>query len=329
MKSGVPGMEHEGRQRPLVTVVIAAYNRENCVRDAIESVLAQEADFLFEVIVVDDGSTDRTAEIARSYGCPVRVISKENGGPSSARNVGVLAATSALIAFLDSDDLMLPGRLARQAEFLLVHPEVVLAFGDIVRDAETGGNYLTSSKLPFAEDQWFLVDEPYRRLLTQGNFVNNVTAMFRRDDYIQAGMMDESLRVSEDYELWSRMSCMGKFAYFCAPLARVRRDFRDNLMSSDYAHTDRARAVYKMLLRDRVLSREEREQSLALLRERLRRLLRYDLVHRGRRQMLKDLREMGCWLGRWYFVRWWALSFIPRPLARFLGRLRLRVTGRA
>lgn len=313
----------------MVTVVIPAYNRESCVREAVESVLAQETDFGHEVIVVDDGSTDRTGEIARSYGYPVRVISKENGGPASARNAGVLAASSGLIAFLDSDDLMLAGRLARQAEFLLSHPEVVLTFGDIILDDNPGESYLKSfHNLPLVPGEWLVVDKPYQRLLTRGNFVPNQSTMFRKDDYLEAGMMDESLWVAEDGELWSRMCSMGKFAYYCAPFARVRRNLEDNLMSSPHVRTDIARARHKMLLRDRILTESEREESLALLRNFLRHLLRYDLVERGRRQMLKDLREIGFWFGRWYFVRWWSLSLIPRPLARLVSRLRKVKLGR-
>ena len=322
-------MRCEESQSPLVTVVIPAYNRESCVGEAIESALAQETDFEYEIIVVDDGSTDRTAKVARSYGDPVRVISKENGGPSSARNAGVLEAQSPLIAFLDSDDLMLPGRLARQAEFLLAHPEVVLTFGNMILDTDAGGNYLKRCNLPFVEDQWLIVDEPYRRLMTQINFVTNVTTMFRKDDYVRAGMMDESLRVAEDGELWSRMCSMGKFAYCCAPFARVRRTLKDNLMSSPYVYTDRARARHRLLLRDRILNDRERQVSLALLRERLQRLLLYDLRERGRKQMLKDLREMGGWFGRWYFLRWWAVSLIPRPLAKLVSRIRSRLRSQA
>ena len=315
----------ERTESPLVTVVIAAYNREGCVGEAIESILAQKAAFPCEILVVDDGSTDRTADVARSYGHPVRVLSKENGGPASARNAGVLAAESPFIAFLDSDDLMLPGRLAEQAAFLISHPDVVLTFGDIIFDPSPDESYLSNRcGLPFERGRWLIVEEPYRRLLTECNFVPNQTTMFRKNDYIKAGMMDESLRVSEDWELWSRMTSLGKFAYFCAPFARVRRHLGNHLMSSSFMRTDMARALHRMLLRDRVLRDDERRKALAFFRRLFRQLLRYDLLERGRREMLKDLREMGAWLGRWYRFRWWAASLIPRFLARFISRIRSR-----
>jgi glycosyltransferase involved in cell wall biosynthesis len=176
-------VSRDGSRGPLVTVVIPAYNRESLIGEAIESVLTQETDFPYEIIVVDDGSTDGSGEVARSYGSTVRVLEKENGGPASARNAGVLAANSPLIALLDSDDLMLPGRLARQAEFLLTHPDVVLTFGNLTMDADAGWNYLQACNLPFVRGQWLQVDEPYRRLLTEGNFIPNVTTMFRRDEF--------------------------------------------------------------------------------------------------------------------------------------------------
>jgi len=136
--------------------------------------------------------------------------------------------------------------------------------------------------------------------------------------------MDESLWVSEDLELWSRLSLRGNFAYFCGSFARVRRQLNDNLMFSSYAFTDIARARHKMMLRDRVLTEPERRESLALLRKFHRRMLRYDLRERGRRQMLRDLRETGVWFGRWYFFRWWLVSLIPQPLPKFVNRLRHR-----
>jgi hypothetical protein len=118
------------------------------------------------------------------------------------------------------------------------------------------------------------------------------------------------------------MCSRGRFAYCCVPFARVRRDLDDNLMSSEYESTDRARALHQMLARDRWLSREEKAQSLALLRVRLRRLLRYDLLERGRGQLLKDVREIGFPFGKWYFLGWWAVSLLPRPLWRLVRSLR-------
>ncbi len=108
---------------PAVSVVIPAYNAAWCVRKAIDSVLAQ--DFRdFEVIVVNDGSTDDTAAVLAGYGDAIRVIDQPNGGMSSARNAGIRAARGEFIAFLDADDWWLPGKLGRQVELLRGRPDL-------------------------------------------------------------------------------------------------------------------------------------------------------------------------------------------------------------
>ena len=110
------------RKRPsLVSVVIPAYNAKRFLPEAIESVLAQDHEPV-EVIVVDDGSTDGTAEVAGAY--PVHVIRQANGGQAAARNAGVAASRGDLVAFLDADDLWFPGKLSRQIAHLSAHPEL-------------------------------------------------------------------------------------------------------------------------------------------------------------------------------------------------------------
>ncbi|MEX0585106.1 MAG: glycosyltransferase family 2 protein, partial [Pirellulales bacterium] len=99
---------------PAVSVVIPAYNAEECVARAIESVLAQTRP-VQEVIVVDDGSRDRTAAVAARFGASIRILRQPNGGPAAARNHGVRESRSAWIAFLDADDAWLEQKIERQA----------------------------------------------------------------------------------------------------------------------------------------------------------------------------------------------------------------------
>jgi glycosyltransferase involved in cell wall biosynthesis len=108
---------------PLVSCVIPVFNGEAYLREAIDSVLAQTWGTV-EVLVVDDGSTDGTAAVARSYGHPVRYLHQENAGPAAARNRGIEAARGALVAFLDADDLWAPERIARQVVALEADPRV-------------------------------------------------------------------------------------------------------------------------------------------------------------------------------------------------------------
>ncbi|MHC5141971.1 MAG: glycosyltransferase family 2 protein, partial [Planctomycetota bacterium] len=114
-----------------ISVVIPAYNAEKHIARAIESVLAQTrpAD---EVIVIDDGSSDATAEVVRSFGDKVIFIQQENAGASVARNAGIEAATSDWIAFLDADDEWLPNKLQLQVEHFKRNPDLLWATGNYV-----------------------------------------------------------------------------------------------------------------------------------------------------------------------------------------------------
>ena len=107
----------------MVSVIIPTYNRWPLVQEALESVLAQSYRW-FEIVVVDDGSTDGTAEKLQEIAAPVRLIVQPNGGVSSARNRGIAAAQGKYVAFLDSDDLWLPKKLEIQTTFMERHPSV-------------------------------------------------------------------------------------------------------------------------------------------------------------------------------------------------------------
>jgi len=96
------------------SVIIPAFNAEKYISNCLDSVFAQHTDYRFEVIVIDDGSTDKTSEIVSSGYPEVRLFTKKNGGPGSARNLGVELALSDIIIFLDADDRMLPGRIEFQ-----------------------------------------------------------------------------------------------------------------------------------------------------------------------------------------------------------------------
>ncbi|MFC1826131.1 glycosyltransferase family 2 protein [Thermodesulfobacteriota bacterium] len=114
-------MEKTGKKRQ-VSVIIPTYNRALMLKEAIDSVLAQDFQD-FELIVVDDGSTDQTSEILNAYREDITVLHQHNQGVSSARNAGVTAASGSLVAFLDSDDLWLPRKLSHQIDFFIANPE--------------------------------------------------------------------------------------------------------------------------------------------------------------------------------------------------------------
>lgn len=114
---------------PAVSIVICVYNGASCVARALDSAFTQDFGEA-EVIVVDDGSTDRTPEILRGYGARIRVLRQKNRGLAASRNAAVSVARAEYIAFLDADDLWLPGRLAKTVAALDRQPGAVLAFSD-------------------------------------------------------------------------------------------------------------------------------------------------------------------------------------------------------
>ncbi len=184
---------------PRVSVVIPAYNRESFVGEAIESVLAQTFDD-FELLVIDDGSTDRTSDVVRSFrDRRIHLLCHEsNRGLPRTRNAGVDAARGDYLAFLDSDDVALPNRLAKQVAFLDHHPDHA-AVGAWIDWMDDRGRPLGRVKRrpPLPDDVSAL------RLFRQG--IEN-TASMARTAVLRRYRHDERFEVSEDFDLWARVA---------------------------------------------------------------------------------------------------------------------------
>jgi glycosyltransferase involved in cell wall biosynthesis len=187
-----------------VTVVIPAYNSEDFLGEAIDSVLAQEYDGELEVIVVDDGSTDKTAQVAAGYP-DARLFRQENQGPGVARNVAIEAANGKVIALLDSDDLMLPGRLERQVDYLLEHPEAGAVMGLHELRVSPGVAVptwlLTQAGIEIegnADSDAFL-----------GRYVTATLTAWRRT-FDEVGLYDSSFLYAEDVDWLIRLTDAGK-----------------------------------------------------------------------------------------------------------------------
>lgn len=202
---------------PLVSVVIPAYNAAWCVRRALDSVLAQTFRD-FEVIVVDDGSTDETADVLDDYDAPVRVVSKPNGGLSSARNAGIRAATGRYVAFLDADDWWLPEKLTRQVELMEDRSELVFCS--------------TAARIEAPDDtslgEWRCRCDA--RPTLEAIFVVNAhvagsgsAVMVRRTVLARVGGFDERLRSLEDIDMWMRLAAVGGYTCIDEPLAVIHK----------------------------------------------------------------------------------------------------------
>ena len=186
-----------------VSVVIPTYNAGDHLTAAINSVQAQTLSAA-EIIVVDDGSTDQSAELAERLGA--KVIRQANQGVSAARNVGIRAATSEWIAFIDQDDVWAPEKLEFQWEAIRRYPDVGIVSCDMNWfEPELGANpSRTNNDGGEASIRYFpRVDEELPLSRTTDN---PSSVLIRRDQLLSAGLFDEELRQNEDLELFLRLS---------------------------------------------------------------------------------------------------------------------------
>ncbi len=179
---------------PLVSVVIPAFNSERFLGQALASVLAQTYAPV-ETIVVDDGSSDGTVEVARAHP-GITLIEQENSGPSAARNRGFAASSGEFVAFHDSDDEMTPDKLDVQVGYLLENPAVgcVLAEQELI--VEEG------AELPFWVEGTKVetVMPPRPPELEDEPMVHPMTMVVRRETFERIGEFDESMRAAEDFD---------------------------------------------------------------------------------------------------------------------------------
>ncbi len=220
--------------RPRVSVIVPARNEEKFLADAVGSVLRQTWKDL-EIIVVNDGSEDRTAELADGFArkdARVRVIHRKvGGGLSSARNAGIAAAAGELICFLDADDVLLPEKLERQVAFLDQFPCCDLVFSDwYVGDSTLTPLYLWRCQPP---------NLPMHEVLVYGTWFAPMTPLMRARLVERTGPFDESLRGAEDWDYWIRASGCGTLSYLPGPVAVYRLHARQ--MHRDWALMRNAR----------------------------------------------------------------------------------------
>jgi len=226
------------KAEPLVSAVIATYNRGSVVGEAIESILSQTYQNV-EVIVVDDGSTDDTHEKLKRYSERIRVVWQTNAGPAAAWNRGIIASNGEVIAFLGSDDLWLPTFVERQVSLLQRLGEGVPCCVANCCCRFATGRVTTSFdearlRTDVEEGKWLNVAEV---LVTRFVVFGQAVAV-RRAALERAGGFDERLRFLEDYDLALRLSVQGPWGFIREPLV-VWRQGADSLSREalrDWAH---------------------------------------------------------------------------------------------
>ena len=182
---------------PLVSVIIPAFNRSAFLKEAIESVLKQTCQ-QFELIVIDDGSTDNTSEILSHFDGKIIPLHTSHTGPSAARNSGIHAARGDYIAFLDSDDLWLPEKLKAQIDFFSNHPEARICQTEEIW--VRSGIRVNPKKKHKKYSGWI-----FEKCLPLC-MVSPSAVMIHKSVFEKVGLFDEVLVACEDYDLWLRIS---------------------------------------------------------------------------------------------------------------------------
>jgi len=239
---------------PKVSVVIPTYNRLLMLREAVDSVLKQDFED-FELIVVDDGSTDGTAEEIKRYGGRVILLQhSENRGVSAARNKGILHAKGKYVAFLDSDDVWVKGKLKIQVTFLDENPHYSFCYTDEIWIRR---GKRVNPKLKHAKYSGWIF-EKCLPLCT----ISPSSAMMRKKLFSKVGLFDEALPVCEDYDFWLRVSARFPIFFINRKLIVKRGGHPDQLSQRSWGN-DRYRVIaLEKLLSEAYITTEEREMIL-------------------------------------------------------------------
>ncbi len=253
------------KKRPLVSVIIPTFNRFAMLCEAIDSVLAQTFTD-FELIVVDDGSSDETESVRKQYGTSIQYFLQENQGVSAARNRGIREARGEFICFLDSDDLWLPRKLELQFAAMFENP---------------------ADWISYTEEIWYrrgVRVNPKRKHAKRGGWIfahclrlciiSPSSVMIRKNLFEEVGVFDEEFPVCEDYDLWLRIAKDHPVRLIEEPLIIKRNGHPGQLSTSDWGFDRyRLRSVAR-LLASGSLSPDQADAAVAVLTEKCRILYR-------------------------------------------------------
>jgi glycosyltransferase involved in cell wall biosynthesis len=222
-------MQSQGRRvrspnlaMPVVSVIIPTFNNARFLSESIPSVLQQSFSD-FELLVIDDGSTDDTRNVISQFEGDPRFhsVCHENRGGAAARNTGILRSYAPFVAFLDADDVWLPDKLQKQVAFLQENPEIsaVHTAMDVVRiDSEHRELSRHTQRRPALRERTLYEELLYQMVITG----SASSVMVRRTTLDEVGLFDESVRIS-DRDMWQRLSLRHSFGYIDEPLVCIRK----------------------------------------------------------------------------------------------------------
>ena len=211
-------------QKPKVSICVPTYNRKKYLRETLESILAQTYKD-YEIIVVDDGSTDGTEDMIKQLGVPITYHWQENGGDAAARNKLIELARGKYISFIDSDDLLFPDAIERLVKVVETEAEDVIAYGSYVRIDQDGNVYGKCKRKLYSGN--------ITKHLFQTIIVHSCGSIFPRKILKDAIAFDTSLNVCSDYDLWLSLSTKYRFLALPSPTFKRRRH-SDNLSTVSF-----------------------------------------------------------------------------------------------
>ncbi len=270
-------MVHE----PLISVIIPIYNRPAQILRSVNSVLDQKYDN-FECIVVDDGSTDETPSVLRSFGEKIKVITIGNKGVSAARNIGVEKSSGDLIAFLDSDDEWKPLKLKKQTEHLLKNSWQITQTDEIwIRN----GSFLNKKK-KHTKPEGDIFQKSLELCCVTPSAVLMEKTLFEK-----YGGFDESLPACEDFDLWIRMSIKEKFGLLNEKLVIKYGGHPDQLSATPTLDKYRILSLHKIITTTENLSDHHKKAMIENLKKRAE-IYSNGAIKRGKKEESKWVKNL-------------------------------------
>lgn len=242
---------------PKITVLLPAFNAEKYIGEAISSVLAQDMN-AFELLIINDGSTDSTANIIKNFTDPrVHVITQQNQGIAAALNNGLSFAKGKYIARFDADDICLPGRLNKQAAFLDTNPAHVVVGCEAEYMDETGNHLFDFACVGYSNE------EIKSRLKVECPFIHS-GVMYRKAEVLKAGGYSPLAHNFEDYLLWVQLAKFGQFANLPEKLIKVRLN-PESVTIDEKWRGSRFRKLKKQIITKESINKEEGDELLKII----------------------------------------------------------------
>ncbi len=245
---------------PEISVIIPSYNRGWAIKEAIDSVFAQRFDN-FELIVVNDGSTDNTVEELSSFRNKIKLIEQNNCGVSAARNKGILCSAGNYIAFLDSDDLWLPGKLEAQFEFFNKNPGALIC--------QTEEIWVRNGKRINPGKRHKKVSGFFFEKSLELCMVSPSAVMIKKNLFNMVGLFNETLPACEDYDMWLRINCTYPIYLIDTPFVVKRGGHIDQLSRIHSLDKYRIRSITN-LINSNMLTWDQQKAAIKILKEKCR-----------------------------------------------------------